>query len=58
MVDCRTAELVNVVRDSEGLVVFVKPDGEGTARNISERHKIVYLREANREKFKLDVFKF
>jgi hypothetical protein len=48
MVDCRTAELVNVVRDSEGLVVFVKPDGEGTARNISERHKIVYLREANR----------
>ena len=36
-----TAEGVEDVSDSELLVVFVTPDGEGTARNISERHKIV-----------------
>ena len=37
----RTAEGVEVVSDSEVLVVFVTPDGEGTARNISERHKMM-----------------
>jgi hypothetical protein len=38
---CRTAEGVSFVSDSEVLVVFVTPDGEGTARNISEWHKIM-----------------
>jgi hypothetical protein len=27
--------------DNEVLVTFVTPDGEGTARNISEWHKIL-----------------
>ena len=34
----RTAEGVKVVSDSEVLVMFVRVEGEGTARNISERH--------------------
>jgi hypothetical protein len=38
---CRTAEWVSVVSDSEGLVMFVTPDGEGTARNISKTHKVI-----------------
>jgi hypothetical protein len=29
------------VSDSEVLIMFVTLDGEGTARNISERHKIL-----------------
>jgi hypothetical protein len=37
----RTGEWVSVVSDGALLVVFVTPDGEGTARNISERHKIM-----------------
>jgi hypothetical protein len=49
---------VSVVSDSEVLVVLVTPDGEGTARNISETHKRVYLSEAYIEKYKLDLFKF
>jgi hypothetical protein len=38
--------------------MFVKPDGEGTARNIFERTKIEYLTETYRGKYKLGVFKF
>ena len=38
---CRRAEKLSDVSDSEVLVMFVTPDGEGTARNISEWHKIV-----------------
>jgi hypothetical protein len=41
LVICKTAEGVSVVSDSEVLVRFVTPDGEGTARNISECHKIL-----------------
>jgi hypothetical protein len=58
MVECRTADGVRAVSDSEVLVVFVTLNTEGTARNISETHKIVYLSEAYREKYKLDLFKF
>jgi hypothetical protein len=35
------AEGVRVVSDSEEFFMFVSLDGEGTARNISKRHKIV-----------------
>jgi hypothetical protein len=38
---CSTAEGVSVVSESEVLIMFVKLDGEGTTRNISERHKIL-----------------
>jgi hypothetical protein len=38
---CRRLEWMGVVSDSEGLVMFVTPDGEDTARNISECHKIM-----------------
>jgi len=31
---------MNVVSDSEVLVMFVTSDGEGTARNMSEWYKI------------------
>jgi len=51
MVECRTADGVSVLSDNEVLVVFGTPDGEGTAKNISERHKIVYLSEAYIEKY-------
>jgi len=37
---CRIAERVSV-SDSEVLVIFVTPNGEGTARNVSEWHKIM-----------------
>jgi hypothetical protein len=36
-----TAEGMSVVSDSEFLVMFVTVHIEGTARNISERHKIL-----------------
>jgi hypothetical protein len=32
---------VSVLSDSEVLFMFVTPDGEGTARNISECYKIM-----------------
>jgi hypothetical protein len=35
------SETMSVVSDSEVLVMFVTLDGEGTARNISEWHKII-----------------
>jgi hypothetical protein len=35
-----SGELVTIVSDNEVLVMFVTPDGEGTAINISEWHKI------------------
>jgi hypothetical protein len=38
--NCSTAEGLSVVSDSEVLILFVTFDGEDTARNISERHKI------------------
>ena len=41
MVVCSTAGEVCVVSDSEVLVMFVRLDGEGLARNISERNKIL-----------------
>jgi len=37
------------VSDSEVLVIFVTPDGEGTARNISEWRKIMYRRRYGKE---------
>jgi hypothetical protein len=37
---CSTAEGLSVVSDSEVLIMFVTLDGEGTARYISEGHKI------------------
>jgi hypothetical protein len=37
----RTAEGLSVVSDSEVLVVFVILDGEGAARGVAERHKII-----------------
>jgi len=36
---CSTAEGVNIVRDSQVVVMFVKLDGESIARNNLERHK-------------------
>jgi hypothetical protein len=39
--DCRTAEVVSVVSDSEVMVTFVTLYGEKTKTNISERHKII-----------------
>lgn len=41
MTICRRAERVSVLSDSEVLVIFLTPDGEGPARNITERHKIM-----------------
>jgi hypothetical protein len=41
MCNGRTAEWVSVVSNSEVLVMFVTVDGEGTARNVSVRHKIL-----------------
>lgn len=38
---CRTGEWVSVGRDSAVLVIFVTPDVEGTANNISEWRKIM-----------------
>ena len=35
--------------DSEVFVMFVTPDGEGTARNISEWRKIMYSRRYGKE---------
>ena len=37
----KTAGRVSVVSDSEVLVIFFILGGEGTARNISELHKIM-----------------
>jgi hypothetical protein len=39
---CTRAVGVSVVSDSEVLFMFVTLDGEVTARNNSEGHKIVY----------------
>jgi len=36
--NCRTAERVSIVNDSEVLVMSVTPDGEYIARYISEWH--------------------
>jgi hypothetical protein len=38
---CRTEEGMRVVTESEVLVMFVILDGKDTARNISERRKLV-----------------
>ena len=38
---CSTAEKLRVVSEGEVLVMFVTVDGEYTARNISEWHKIL-----------------
>jgi hypothetical protein len=38
---CSTAEGLSVVSEREVLIMFITFDGEGTARNISERHKIL-----------------
>ena len=35
-----TAERMNVVSDNEVLFMIVTLDAEGTARNVSDRHKI------------------
>jgi hypothetical protein len=37
----RTAKSLKDVSDSEVLVMLVTPNGEGTAGNISEWHKIM-----------------
>jgi hypothetical protein len=37
---CRTAVAVSVVSDSAVFIMFITPDGEGTERNISERHNL------------------
>jgi hypothetical protein len=37
----RKAEWVRIVSDSELFVMFVTPNGEDTARNNSEWHKII-----------------
>ena len=39
---------MRVVSDSEILVIFVKPDGECTAKNISEWHKMVERRSVGK----------
>jgi hypothetical protein len=41
---------MRVVSDSEVLVMFVTLDGEGTARNISEWHKIMERRRVGKGK--------
>jgi len=51
LVDCRTEErvsVVNVVSESEMLVMFVTWDGEDIARNISEAIK--YYKDGRLEK--------
>jgi hypothetical protein len=35
-----TVSVVSVVSDSEVFFIFLKVDVDGTARNISERHKV------------------
>jgi hypothetical protein len=39
---------VRVASDSELLVIFVTPGDEGTARNISEMHKIMERRRVGK----------
>jgi hypothetical protein len=39
MVACRTVEGMRVVSDSEVLVMFVTPDGEGTAKKYFGKAK-------------------
>jgi hypothetical protein len=41
---------MSVVRDSEVLFRFVTPDGEGTARNVSEWHNTLYRRSFEKVK--------
>jgi hypothetical protein len=38
---CRTADRVRVVSGNEMFIMFIRPDGEHTAINISEWHKIM-----------------
>jgi hypothetical protein len=45
----KTTESLKIVLDSKMFVMFVTPDVDCTARNISERHKIKYKRRLEKE---------
>jgi hypothetical protein len=49
---CRRENKVSVVSVSEVFHMFVLPDGESTARNISEWHKIMPIRRFVKGKYK------